>query len=114
MGQHHLHMFPVDYRNVKDYLVLGVLFVWLRSSLDSLRKQVLYRFCLNSIFLFYQATFKFVTEEFPFSVIRDFHWPWISDQPSSFYQVFNNRCFLVIILRYFKPPSYGVYHCNGF
>ena len=41
MGQHHLHMFPVDYRNVQYYLVLDVFFIWLRSPMNSLGKQFL-------------------------------------------------------------------------
>ena len=36
------------------------------------------------------------------------------DQPCSLYQVRGYHHFLVSILRYFKPPSYGLYHCNGF
>ena len=41
MGQHHLHMFTVDYRYVKYSLLLDEFFLWLRLPVDSLSKQVL-------------------------------------------------------------------------
>ena len=44
MGQHHINMFPVDYMYVQDSLVLEVLFIWLRSPVDSLGNQVWYQF----------------------------------------------------------------------
>ena len=56
----------------------------------------------------------FLNEEFSPSVKRDFYWPWIPEQPRSFYQVCDSHRFLVALLRHFKSPSYGVYHCNGF
>ena len=43
-------------------------------------------------------------------------WPslaMVMDQPHSFYKVRNRHCFLVVIFYFLKPPSYGVYHCNG-
>ena len=63
---------------------------------------------INSIFLFYQAILKLVTKEFSSSGIRDFHWPWVSDQSRSFYQVRNRHQFIVVVVLYLKPPGYGV------
>ena len=64
---------------------------------------------LNSIFLFYQAIFKLMTEGFPYSVICDFYWPWILAQSCNLYQVHDHHCFLIVILCYFKPPGYDLH-----
>ena len=41
MGQHHLHMFPVEYRNIYDSLLLDVSFLQLYLLVYCLSKQVL-------------------------------------------------------------------------
>ena len=69
---------------------------------------------LNTILILYKATFKLFTKEFSSLVRHDFYYPWIPDQLHSFYQVRNNHHFLVAVLRYFKPPGFRVYNCNGF
>ena len=69
---------------------------------------------LNSVFLFYQDILKLVTEEFFCSVIHDFYYSWIPDHPRSFGQVSYYHHFIVSVLCYFKPPSYGFYPCNSF
>ena len=87
MGHNNLNMFTIDYRRVQDSLVIDVLFIWLHVPVDS--RGII--FCLNTIFLFYQTNFKLMPDEFPSSVIRDFHWPWILDHPHSFYQVVSSH-----------------------
>ena len=69
---------------------------------------------LSNILIFRQAIYKLATKELFSLVIRDIYWSWIPYQPSSFHQVHNRHCFLVGLLCYFKRPSYGVYHCDGF
>ena len=64
-------------------------------------------FSFNPILLFCKYTFKLVTTELSSTVICDSYWPWIFDQPHSFYLVSNFYCFLIIILRYVNHPVTG-------
>ena len=63
---------------------------------------------------FYIKIFKLVTKEFSSLVIRDIYFPWMPYQSRSFHQFCDLRYFLVAVFCYFRPPSYGVYHCNSF
>ena len=69
---------------------------------------------LNTVFIFYCSILKLVTKELSSLVIHDLYWPWIPDQPRSFYQLRDHHQFIVAVLRNSKPPGDGVYHCNGF
>ena len=110
MIQRCIHMFHVVDKFVEVFLVLDIFCLWFISPVNSGGIWI----SLSSIFPFYQVIFKLLTNKFSSSVIRDFHWPWIPDQPRSFYQVFYRHRFIVAVLSYFKPPGYRVYHCNGF
>ena len=62
------------------------------------------------IYSFSIKVFKLVVKELSSLVIRNFHWPWISDHPRSI----NCHQFIITVLHDIKPPGYGVYHCKGF